>query len=194
MQSLKLFNKYREGRHWEKHPTRYAEKFAEFLNTNNFKGLIVDIGCGSGRDTDVFSSVGFNAIGIDYATKEIRKAEQTFPKSKFEVQNAEKLKLKNKSAAALFVINVIHYLNATTAFKEFYRVLKEDGYIYIHFNLEIKDEETGKIDYKQSEEKINGLIKKFKIIQRHSFTRTDTIPKLHTHKILELILQKRKTY
>ena len=115
MQAKRLFNKYSTGKHWEKHPVSYAEKFADFLKNKNFRGLIVDIGCG--RDTNVFNSLGFSTLGIDYSDTEIKLATQNFPNCNFEVQNAEKLELKNENTDALFIINVIHYLNAKKAFK-----------------------------------------------------------------------------
>ena len=62
MKCVALFNKYSSGKHWESHPTAYAEHFAQFLKGKNFDGLIVDIGCGNGRDVDVFSKSGFNAL------------------------------------------------------------------------------------------------------------------------------------
>ena len=46
MQEENLYQKYFNGRHWESHPTIYAESFIEFLKSQNFKGLVVDIGCG----------------------------------------------------------------------------------------------------------------------------------------------------
>ena len=61
MEERKLYQKYSAGRHWGKHPTIYAESFSEFLKENNFEGLIVDVGCGNGRDVKVFSKLGFNA-------------------------------------------------------------------------------------------------------------------------------------
>ena len=69
MRSEKLYQKYADGRHWEKHPTLYAETFAEFLKSVNFEGLVVDVGCGNGRDVDVFSKLGFNVLGVDNSKK-----------------------------------------------------------------------------------------------------------------------------
>ncbi len=194
MHARKLFIKYQKGRHWEKHPLIYAEKFAKFLKNKSFSGIILDVGCGTGRDVNIFSKY-FNSMGIDYSEKEIKLAKKNFPKCKFVVQNAEKLKFKEKTISAIHCINVIHYLDENKAFKEFYRVLKTEGYIFIHFNLEIKDNKTGKLDYFKKEKDILKLISNFKIVNRKIFKRVDSIPRKHTHIILELILQKRrKTY
>lgn len=189
MWSQKLFDKYLRGRHWEKHPTIYAKYFANFLDDKKFQGLLVDIGCGSGRDVNVFNKRKFNVKGIDYSKKEILLAQNNFPHCNFEIQNAEKLDFANDSVGALYMINVIHYTDKEKVMSEFFRVLRQCGYIFIHFNLEIKDEDDN-IDYKQNEEEVLNLISKFKIIEKNILNRADTTPKVHTHKIMELILQK----
>ncbi|MBI2151117.1 class I SAM-dependent methyltransferase [Candidatus Woesearchaeota archaeon] len=187
MHSQKLYQKYSDGRHWEKHPDLYAKIFAEFLNSVNFDGMIVDVGCGTGRDVNVFSKLGFNVLGIDYSKQEIESCKKRFPELNFEVQDAEKLKFKDNSVDALFMINVIHYVHKEKAIPEILRVLKHRGYFFIHFNIEIVDK-TGKVDYHHNLGEIVKLVSKFKIIQQKLFERVDYQP--IEHKIIELILQK----
>jgi 2-polyprenyl-3-methyl-5-hydroxy-6-metoxy-1,4-benzoquinol methylase len=62
MKEQKLYDKYLDGRHRENHPTIYAERFIDFLKKNIFDALIVDIGCGDGRDVNAFSKEGFNVL------------------------------------------------------------------------------------------------------------------------------------
>ena len=189
MENVKLFNKYNEGKHWESHPTVYAEEFLSFLKEKNFTGNIVDLGCGNGRDVDVFNRKGFKVLGIDKSEENIKNAKRNFPNYKFEIQDIEKLKIKNNSVGAVFMINVIHYINKVKSIEEIYRILEDGGYFYIHFNLSITDSE-GNIDYKDSEEEILKLISSFKIIERERIERVDKIPKMHKHIILKLILRK----
>ena len=189
MQSKSLYQKYSDGRHWENHPTLYAESFAEFLKEQNFEGLIVDVGCGNGRDVEVFSKLGFNALGIDNVSKEIEDNKKKFPESKFEVQNAESLNFVDKSIDAFFMINVIHYVHKEKAIQKIFRALKPRGYFFIHFNIEIIDKD-GKVDYSHNQEDILKLVSKFKILQKNIFERVDHQPVEHKHKIMELILQK----
>ena len=189
MRSQKLYQKYSSGRHWEKHPTIYAEIFAEFLKSVNFKGLVVDIGSGNGRDVNTFSLFGFKSIGIDNSKKEINACKKKFPELKFEVQNTEKLKFKDNSIGAFFMINVIHYVNKEKAIKEIFRVLKPNGYFFIHFNIKIIDK-SRKVDYYYTEKDILRLISKFKIVSKKVFGRIDLSPIKHKHKIMEVILQK----
>lgn len=189
MQEENLYQKYSDGRHWEKHPTLYAETFAQFLKNVNFKGTIVDVGCGNGRDVGVFVKGGFNAIGIDISQQEIEDGRRKFPELKFEMQDAEKLMFEDDSVDAFFMINVVHYVNKERAIEEIFRTLKPFGYFFIHFNIAIIDK-NGKVDYHHNQKDILKLIPKFKILQKKVFERMDLQPIEHKHKIMELILQK----
>lgn len=189
MKEKVLYEKYNSGKHWENHPTIYAERFLDFLKERRFSGLLVDLGCGSGRDVNFFSKNGLDVKGIDLDEKEISLAKKNFPEICFEIQDVEKLSFADKSIDYIFMINVIHYLDKEKAIKEVYRTLKDGGYFFIHFNLEIKDN-NDKIDYSQKEEEILSLVKDFKIIKKKIFKRVDTKPLKHTHKIMELVLQK----
>ncbi len=191
MQEEKLYNKYLYGKHWNNHPIVYAQSFAEFLRKNNFTGTIVDIGCGNGRDINFFTNYGFDCFGIDCLEDEIVFAKQRFPKLNFETQNVEKLEFDDNSVDAFFMINVIHYVDKKKALSEILRTLKPGGYFFIHFNVEIKDN-CGNIDYKHDEKDIMNLVSNFDVIHKKVFERVDIEPVKHTHKIIELILQKRK--
>ncbi len=187
MNNKDLFQKYND-RHWEFHPTKYAEEFSEFLKNKNFAGLIIDAGCGTGRDVNVFYKNGFNVLGIDNSKEEIKKAKEKYPNCKFQERDIETLDLKD--VGAFFMINVIHYVNAEKALNSIFNYLKKGRFLFIHFNLMIIDEQ-GNIDYEQKEEEINKLISKFEIIQKEFIERVDLKPKKHKHKILQFILQRR---
>ncbi len=190
MNNQKLYRKYSDGNHWEKHSTSHAKKFIEFLKKSNFNGLLIDVGCGNGRDIKEFTENGINCIGIDYDKKFIESATNKFPNCKFEIQDAENMKFGDASISAIFMTNVIHYLDSEKAIQELNRILKHKGYVLIHFNLLIEDYE-GKIDYVDSRENILRLFSKFRVIDEHMFERIDDEPVKHKHKILELILQKK---
>ena len=189
MESLKLYEKYANKRHWEKHPTTYAEAFSEFLKKKRFKGKIVDVGCGNGRDVNIFKKQGFNCLGVDYSEQEINLAKQQFPELAFEVQNVEKLRFEDNSIDAFFIINVIHYVDMKKAISELYRTKNKNGYVFIHFNISITDKD-GHQDYTHSEQDILNIVSKFKIVKKNIFERIDLEPIKHTHKIMELILEK----
>jgi SAM-dependent methyltransferase len=189
MQSKELFEKYKAGQHWNFHSTEYAERFADFLIKNNFNGLLVDIGCGKGRDVKVFMKKGLDALGVDISQEIIDTAQSYCRECKFARQDAEDLEFSNEEVAAFYMINVIHYLDEERVLPGIYRSLVPGGYLFIHFNLSIVDEDS-QVDYSRNEAEILRLVEKFKILEKREFTREDKEPKKHTHKILELILQK----
>jgi len=189
MEERQLYDSYLEGRHWETHPVVYAEKYVDFLKKNDFGGTLVDVGCGNGRDVSVFSNNGLDAMGIDYSKKDIELARRNFPKCRFEVMNVENLDFEDNSINAYFMINVIHYVKKQKALDELLRTLKSGGYFFIQFNLDIVDTD-GNIDYHHDERDIRELVSKYNLLEERIFERVDTIPKIHTHTILELILHK----
>lgn len=189
MESEKLYAKYNEGKHWEQHPTIYALRFANFLKENNFWGSIVDVGCGDGRDAEIFLQTGFDVLGIDNSETVILEARKKHPNLEFQIQNAENLSFKENSVGALYMINVIHYLKKEKAIREILRVMKPGGYFFIHFNEEIRDK-FGNIDYCHDAKEIMGLISDFAVLEKNEFEREDQKPVVHSHKVMELILQK----
>ncbi len=189
MKEQALFEKYKETRHWEQRKPDYAEKFVSFLREKKAKGLIVDIGCATGRDVKYFKDAGFETLGIDISKEEIQAAKKNHPDCRFEVQDAEKMNFKDNSVDAFFIINLMHYVDKKAVLKGVLQSLKPGGYVFVQFNLSITDD-IGKIDYAYSEEEIIALVSDFAIMKKNKFERTDLKPIKHTHQILELILQK----
>ena len=189
MKNPQLFEKYKKGEHWKNHPIEYAERFSKFLKEQSYNGLLVDLGCGYGRDVNVFHKNGIKALGIDISNEKIDKAKSKYPKLDFEIQNIENLKFEDNSISAFFMINVIHYVKKEEILKEIFKKLKKGGYLFIHFNISITDE-LKEIDYEHWEQDILKLISDFKIIEKRIIERIDEFPIKHTHKIMELILKK----
>jgi ubiquinone/menaquinone biosynthesis C-methylase UbiE len=189
MQEQALYSKYKKGEHWKKHPEDYASSFSQFLNQHKFTGRIIDIGCGNGRDLLVFSREGLDAFGVDNNPSEIEDIKRKNPELDVRLQDAERLNIPDASIDAAYMINVIHYVDKRKAISEAYRILKPNGYFFVHFNLEIKDD-SGRIDYTDTEENITKLVSAFKLVGSRKFKRKDSKPTPHTHQILELILQK----
>ena len=189
MENIELYQKYKNGRHWDDHPTDYAERFASFLKVQNFDGLLVDIGCGKGRDVDIFQRNEFNVLGIDVSSQEINIAQRTYPFSRFQVDSAERLSFPENCVGAFYMVNVIHYTDREKAVSEMYRTLKDKGFSFMHFNLSVVDKD-GNVDYQQDEEEVKKLILPFDIVESQRIQRIDSKPIEHTHDILELILQK----
>ena len=96
------------------------------------KGLALDIGCGSGYDTDYLSKKGFNVIGIDIAKKAIEIAN--------EKHLSKNCSFKNIDFYDCFYENYFNFIydrgclhnnisNIENYFNKCYTMLKKNGYV-----------------------------------------------------------------
>lgn len=187
MQNKGLFDKYKEGKHWQERDRRNAEFFAHFLKHHEFSGRILDIGCDCGADIDIFSNDWPNAVGIDINKEELEKASEK--RGNFLVMDAERLAFLDSSFQAVFAANVAHYLRLNKSISEVRRVLSTGGFFYVLFNLEIIDFQ-GNVDYKVTQSYLRRILHGFKVLDRHLFVLEEEKPIPHKHKFLQLILQK----
>lgn len=124
-----------------------------FLNLS--EGVLLDIGCGTGRDVNAMSKKSkLKIVGIDSSFEVINMARKQFPDNIFVRENFEDLSLNHNYLTAVFAINVMHYLNYELAVAKIFDFLVPGGYFFVHFNLEIKDL-SGKIDYQDDILSIN---------------------------------------
>lgn len=198
MNNQNLFDKYSDGKHWENHPTIYAEYFAEFLNQDClnkcrdfFPANVVDLGCGNGRDVMYLNGHEcIPAIGFDIDPDIIQQAKDTTGYIyDFFVGNIENLSFQDNTQFAYFCINVMHYVDQKKVLREIYRTLRPGGYAFIHFNLLIIDNNYS-IDYHQKISDVYDLMKDFEIVEEKVFLREDSSPVPHTHHIMQIILKK----
>ena len=199
MNNQQLFDKYFDGSHWENHPTIYADEFIAFLKKQKFTPkhvtltdhvVIVDLGCGNGRDVNHFNESGIHAIGFDN-NKEILEVTRTTSKwpSAFYPCDIHKLPSRDETEWAYYSINVMAYVDAAKVLSEMYRTLKPGGFAFIHFNLLIVDQDYA-IDYHQKKSDVYELLKNFEIVEEKVFLREDKVPMLHSHHIMQVIIKK----
>ncbi len=97
-----------------------------------FKGTILDLGCGCGRITSYLFNKEHNVVGVDISKNLIKKAKIKFPKIKFKVNDACKLKFIDDSFDIVFFsFNGLDCIfperKRIKALKEIGRVLKPGG-------------------------------------------------------------------
>tara|TARA_Y100000310_G_C20342514_1_gene650465 strand:+ start:28 stop:645 length:618 start_codon:yes stop_codon:yes gene_type:complete len=115
------------------HPHDYSRVFCGSLPK---KGIILDLGCGSGRDAKIFSEKGYGVVGIDLSTNLLTIAQQTAPKADFIKMDAEHLHFGDEcfngvwACASLLHIPKPNLPNTISGIK---RVLKKDGVFYSSF-------------------------------------------------------------
>ena len=109
-----------------------SENYKEFLNEIPENGLILDAGCGSGRDSRMFTEKGFNVIAIDGSVKMCKLASSylNFEVSHMQFQEIEFI---NEFDGVWASASLLH-LNSTDlldVLKRLKKALKKDGVLYM---------------------------------------------------------------
>ncbi|MBV6627072.1 MAG: methyltransferase domain-containing protein [Rivularia sp. (in: Bacteria)] len=87
---------------------KYGENLLEILNPKSNE-KVLDLGCGTGQLTAKIAESGAEVIGIDSANEMVEKAQQNYPKLKFQIADARKFKLP-QSVDAVFSNAVLHWI------------------------------------------------------------------------------------
>jgi ubiquinone/menaquinone biosynthesis C-methylase UbiE len=124
---------------------KYAEVYAEYLESKLLQyqlhdfvsrlhegAKILDVGCGAGRDLSYFAEDGFNALGIDMSDSLIKICKD----KKLDVKKMDLLKMTFKAGTfdglwCMATFSDIPKKEAGKALKEFAKVLKEKGVLYL---------------------------------------------------------------
>lgn len=99
--------------------------------------LILDVGCGTGRDLIELAKTGCRCIGIDFSSKMIEEARKELLKNaittaELESGDATNLRFPDKMFDKVFASEVLEHIpNYDRAISEMARVLKPSGYLVI---------------------------------------------------------------
>lgn len=111
--------------------TPYIDKF---LNKLRKGSSILDVGSGPGQFTKYMLDRNFEVVGIDYSKEMLVTAEKMVPNGSFRFMDMRSLHFEGSSFDGLLVAySLIHIPSEDIpkTLREFYRVLKSDGYIEI---------------------------------------------------------------
>ena len=148
----KSFKSYKELTK-NKHAAEMSKDFIKLLKKNS---LILDLGCGPGRDAKIFSNNGFKVIGIDLSKKMINECKKNVKNADFYLMDICDLKFKNNYFDGIWAsASLLHVpkKEILKALKESYRVLKKEGIMYVSVK-------KGKGETLKPDERYHGL-KKF---------------------------------
>ncbi len=127
------------------------EKFTSYL----LKGAkVLDAGCGSGRDSDLLQSKGFDMIGMDISEGLIKEAKKAYPSIDFVVGDLLDLPFPDKNFEGIWAHASLVHLetqkDTEQAISEFYRVLKSQGVVHIFVKEQLTDKKTDVVSDKLS--------------------------------------------
>jgi len=128
---IQAFSKYA-------HQKQETDKMLEQLIAPYITGSlsVLDAGCAFGRDTAEFKASGLIPVGIDLSDELLRKAVTSHPDIRFQKMDVRKLSFDDHSFDGIWCHAVLLHLKddgIITALREFHRVLKPGGILFISF-------------------------------------------------------------
>ncbi len=121
----------------------YAKKFAKyppvaewniFLSKLPKQAKILDVGCGSGRDSKYFSSKGHGVIGIDLSSKLLTIAKKAVPKANFKLMDLRKMTFPDKTFDGIWACASLLHIKRNEILPVIYKIyslLKPNGILFI---------------------------------------------------------------
>lgn len=169
-----MYKEYKQEEHWDSH---YRKKNNIVLNYDGWLdkyldifpqgAKIVDLGCGSGSDTDFLLKKGFSVYSVDFSAEALKVLKSLVPGAKaLKVDLTEKLPFVDNEFDVVIADLSLHYFEwdlTKQIEREIKRILKNDGIIVARFNSD-KDygfgADNGKI-LEHGLRLVNGRIKRF---------------------------------
>ncbi len=174
---IKSYKQTKKSPHWAvvMGPSKLLTRdFMGLLNEEKiYKGKILEIGCGNGRDSIYLAQHGYGVVSTDITPKAIalaKKNKKDFLKNKiqdrnlkFVVADAENLPFPDKYFNGIYSIGVLHCTNLNKSLKEAVRVLKEGGVGIVHLWEETLMVKTNKIKIFASAFRIKTILRKLSV-------------------------------
>ncbi len=127
------------------------ELFASLLKSGD---EILDAGCGGGRDTQALERAGFPTTGIDISGGLITEAKRSFPEGKFVEGSFLDLPFRSEQFGGVWANASLLHLQTVEdvrrSFREFCRVLKNDGILHVSVKAQTGDKKTAVVSDKLS--------------------------------------------
>lgn len=98
--------------------------------------LLVDLGCGTGLSTRIWTDIANKIIGIDPSVDMIEYSKKITEGKKINnitylLGDSSKIKLSNDSADIMTIIQAAHWMDPNTSIPEIHRVLKKNGILAV---------------------------------------------------------------
>ncbi len=113
-------------------PDENVDDFVAYLPANS---LVLEVGCGPGRETALFSKRGIKTVGIDISSGLLEVARKANPATTYIEGNFLHLSFPNEHFDGVWshasLVHLEQLEDAATALSEFHRVLKPNGVLYL---------------------------------------------------------------
>jgi len=114
----------------------YVKKLLSYISSP--VPLILNVGCGDGRDNVHIEKSGGKAIGIDLSEGMLKEAKSLYPKGDFRKMDMRKLLFDDNYFDGIWASGSIYHVKKSDldmVIEEFRRVLKPEGVVAINFKL-----------------------------------------------------------
>ncbi len=155
-------------------------------------GKILDLGCGSGRDSFFLADQGYKVWGVDISRVAIEKALKNTKSSQidFRVASAEELDFEDNFFDAVYSGWVLQSVPLESAASEIKRVLKPGGVAYLAFLLNTVFTDNGKRWDFHPRGKILSAYGDFELMTRREYRSIENNTKEpHSHDALIIVLR-----
>ena len=152
-----------EANAWELHHSflKYIPKGADIL----------DLGCGSGRDSKVFLDLGYKLCAID-GSKELCKFASEYIGQEVLCKAFDEIDFEGEFDGIWACASLLHipYADLLIIFEKLFRALKEEGYLYASFKYgDFEGERKGRYFTDLTEDRLKQLLEPL-----HGFTIVET--------------------
>lgn len=165
-------------------------KFEDLLPSNS--GEILDLGCGSGRDSKHFIEKGFTVTAIDLSPVLAEKASR-YIGQKVIVEDMRNLEFKDKFIGIWACASLLHLSenDIYSTIEKCYVALKENGILYASFKYGDKNyEKDGRSFTCFTEDKFMKLVKNLDFSVLSSFITEDVRPDRKNERWFNVVLKK----
>jgi len=124
-------------------PTPAIEKFLKYLPE---KPRVLEAGCGPGRESEIFLKHGAEIAGVDMSEGLLNIARVKNPQAKYSKEDFRKLSFANSSFDGVWahasLVHLEQISDVESSLKEFHRVLKPGGYLYVYVKAQTGTNKT----------------------------------------------------
>ncbi|MFZ0565936.1 MAG: class I SAM-dependent methyltransferase [Chlamydiales bacterium] len=163
------------------HPDEQARKFLNLLPGKR----ILDLGCGPGRDAQVFVGQGFQVTGVDMSTQMVEMARSRVA-AQFHVMDIENLNFPPRSFHGIWASASLLHIpkkNILQVFKILHSLLLEEGIFYLSLK-------KGTGEGLQSDPRYGGILKFWSFFEREEI---EDIVKQSDFKVIESVISEKKS-
>ncbi|WP_303864218.1 bifunctional 2-polyprenyl-6-hydroxyphenol methylase/3-demethylubiquinol 3-O-methyltransferase UbiG [Alkalibaculum bacchi] len=154
---------------------------------------ILDLGCGSGRDSKVFINLGYEVCALD-GSKELCKFASEYIGQEVLCKTFEEIDFKEEFDGIWACASLLHisYRDLPNIFKNLSKALKQEGYLYASFKYgEFEGDRKGRYFTDLTEDRLKQLLEPLKEFEIVETTITRDIRKgREEEKWLNIVLRK----